>query len=52
MYEGAIASVKTVEGDTDEFPQTVILHQGSTLSPYIFTVVVDELTNHIQGDVP
>jgi Reverse transcriptase (RNA-dependent DNA polymerase) len=28
------------------------LHQGSTLSPYIFTLVMDEITNDIQGDIP
>ena len=28
------------------------LHQGSTLSLYLFALVMDELTKHIQTDVP
>jgi hypothetical protein len=28
------------------------LHQGSALSQYIFTLVMDGITNDIQGDIP
>jgi hypothetical protein len=27
-------------------------HQGSTLSPYLFALVMDEVTRDIQGDIP
>jgi hypothetical protein len=27
------------------------LHQGTTLSPYIFTLDMDEITNDIQQDI-
>ncbi|KAK9083623.1 hypothetical protein Scep_030094 [Stephania cephalantha] len=30
---------------------TIGLHQGSVLSPYLFTLVMDELTRHIQNDI-
>ena len=52
MYDGAIASVRTTGRETNEFVITVGLHQGSTLSPYLFVLVMDELTRHIQEEVP
>ena len=27
------------------------MHQGSALSPYLFAIVMDELTKHIQDEV-
>ena len=45
MYEGASTSVRTQDGDTVDFPITIGLHQGSTLSLYLFTLVLDVLTN-------
>jgi hypothetical protein len=41
--EGASISVRRQDGDTDDFPITIGLHQGSTLSPYLFTLVLDVL---------
>ena len=35
-----------------EFSIKVGLHQEPTLSPYLFVLVMDELTKHIQDDVP
>jgi len=52
MYEGASTSVRTQDGDTVDFPITIGLHQGSTLSPYLFTLVLDVLTEHIQELAP
>ena len=52
MYEGASTSVRTQDGATDDFPITIGLHQGSTLSPYLFTLVLDVLTEHIQELAP
>ena len=48
----AITIVKTTIGETSEFPITVGLHQGCALSPYLFALVMDELTMHIQDDIP
>jgi len=47
MYEGASTSVRTQDGATEDFPITIGLHQGSTLSPYPFTLVLDVLTEYI-----
>ena len=52
MYEGASNSVRTHDGDTVDFLVTIGLHQGSTLSPYLFTLVLDVLTEHTQELAP
>ena len=33
-------------------PIRIGLHQGSALSPYLFALVIDEVTRDIQGDIP
>ena len=38
--------------DTNDFPIKIRLRQGSALSPYLFTLVMDEVTRDIQGDIP
>jgi len=48
MYDRASTSVRTQDGDIVDFPITIGLHQGSTLSPYLFTLVLDVLTEYIQ----
>ena len=47
MYEGSMTTIKTICGVTNEFPVTIGLHQGSSLSPYLFTLVIEELTKNI-----
>ena len=47
MYDNSVTSIRTVEGETMEFPITIGVHQGSSLSPYLFALVIDELTKHI-----
>ncbi|XP_070005819.1 uncharacterized protein [Nicotiana sylvestris] len=49
MYDGAKTRVRTVGGDSDYFPVEMGLHQGSTLSPFLFSLAMDSLTRHIQG---
>ncbi|WP_375667144.1 RNA-directed DNA polymerase, partial [Bartonella sp. AC326YNZD] len=51
MYRDATTMVRSTAGDTGAFPISVGLHQGSALSPYLFAIVVDELTKHVQEDV-
>ncbi|KAF3633234.1 putative pre-mRNA-processing factor 6-like [Capsicum annuum] len=51
MYEGAKTQVRTVGGDFDHFLVLTGLHQGSTLSPFLFAVVMDVLTRSIQREV-
>ncbi|KAF3683290.1 Myosin-3 [Capsicum annuum] len=50
MYDGAKTQVRTSGGDLEHFPVLTRLHQGSTLSPFLFALVMDVLTRHIQGE--
>ncbi|KAF3651783.1 hypothetical protein FXO37_17841 [Capsicum annuum] len=52
MYEGTKTRVRTVGGDSDHFLVLTGLHQGSTLNPFLFAVVMDVLTRSIQAEVP
>ncbi|KAL3327550.1 hypothetical protein AABB24_035300, partial [Solanum stoloniferum] len=52
MYGGAKTRVRTVGGDSEHFPVEMGLHQGSVLSPFLFALVMDELTRSIQENVP
>ncbi|ONL97201.1 Retrovirus-related Pol polyprotein LINE-1 [Zea mays] len=52
MYTNVVTSVRTSDGDTDDFPINIGLHQGSALSPYLFALVIDEVTRDIQGVLP
>ena len=52
MYEGATTCVRTIDGDTCDFSVNMGLHQGSTLSPYLFTLVLDEVTKHLHEEIP
>ena len=45
-------SVRTLGGVTNDFHVGMSLHQGSTLSPFLFTLVMDELIKGIQDEVP
>ncbi|KAL4198768.1 hypothetical protein AMTRI_Chr03g47660 [Amborella trichopoda] len=52
MYDGTVTSVRTTSGETSEFSVTIGLHQGSTLSLYLFVLVMDYLTRHLQDEGP
>jgi hypothetical protein len=48
MYDNVVTSVRTSDGDTDDFPIKI----GSALSPYLFDLAMDEVTRDIQEDIP
>ncbi len=52
MYDGAMMIVRITAGESREFPITLGLHQGLALSPYLFSLIMDELTRKIQDEVP
>ncbi|RZB81212.1 LINE-1 retrotransposable element ORF2 protein isoform B [Glycine soja] len=52
MYDRVSTSVRTQGGESDDFFITIGLHQGSTLSPYLFTLIMDVLTEQIQEIAP
>ena len=45
MYEGARTRVKSSVGITDMIPVGVGLHQGYSLSPYLFAMIMDVLAH-------
>jgi len=51
MYEGVKTSVNTLASDIEYFSIDIGLHQGSALSPFLFTIVMDELTREIQDKI-
>nr|GEW41812.1 ataxia telangiectasia mutated family protein [Tanacetum cinerariifolium] len=52
MYEGAKTRLRTTVRNTEFFPVEVDLHQGSAISPYLFTLILDELSRGIQENIP
>ncbi|NHN21645.1 hypothetical protein G6046_11985, partial [Bacillus amyloliquefaciens] len=51
MYTKVVTCVRTQERLTKYFSISVGLHQGSALSPYLFALVMDALTGHLQEDL-
>ena len=47
MYEGVMTRVRTPTGETIDFPIRIGLHQGLALSPHLFNLVMDALTESI-----
>jgi hypothetical protein len=52
MYDNIETSVWTSDRDTNDFPINIGLHEGLALSPYLFVLVMDEVTRDIQGGIP
>jgi Reverse transcriptase (RNA-dependent DNA polymerase) len=52
MYINIVTCVRICDGESDAFPIKIELYQGSALSSYIFTLVMDEITKDIHGDIP
>ncbi|VFR02509.1 unnamed protein product [Cuscuta campestris] len=52
MYDGAMTRVRTFRGDSESFSVGMGLHQGSALSPFLFALVMDVLTQGVQEGVP
>jgi hypothetical protein len=51
MYNNVVASVRTSDGDINDFPINIGLHQRSALSPYLFALVMNKVTRDIQGGI-
>ena len=52
MYDRATTTVRSASGLTEEFKVGVGLHQGSALSPFLFAIIIDRLTEDIRKDAP
>ena len=52
MYDGATTTMRNAAGLTKEFKVGVGLYQGSALSPFLFAIIIDRLTEDIRKDAP
>jgi hypothetical protein len=52
MYTNVVTCVRACDSESNAFSIKIRLHQGSTLNSYIFTLLMDEITKDIQGDIP
>ena len=52
MYEGTETAVRCAIGTTESFKVKVGLHQGSALSPFLFAVIMDRLTDEVRREPP
>ena len=50
MYDRVSTNIQTLVGITKPFPIKVGLHQGSTLSPFVFTVIMEEISKSTWKD--
>ena len=52
MYDGTTTTVRSAAGLTKEFKVGVGLYQGSALSPFLFAIIIERLTEDIRKDAP
>ncbi|KAK3544152.1 hypothetical protein QTP86_003162, partial [Hemibagrus guttatus] len=52
MYERSRTVVRCAVGQTEEFDVEVGLHQGSALSPFLFAIVMDQLSEEVRQESP
>ena len=52
MYTGCRTMVRTVAGESSKLNVEVGLHQGSALSPYLFLILMDVLTEKVRTEAP
>ncbi|KAK3550753.1 hypothetical protein QTP70_004591 [Hemibagrus guttatus] len=52
IYERSRTVVRCAVGQTEEFKVEVGLHQGSALSPFLFAIVMDQLSEEVRQESP
>jgi hypothetical protein len=52
MYTNIMTYVRACDDEFDTFSIKIELHQESALSLYIFILVMNEITNDIQENIP
>ena len=52
MYQGATTCVKSKQGTSEHFEVGIGLHQGSSLSPFLFIMLVDKISQDVRNELP
>ena len=52
MYKGSRTRVRSSVGTMEEFGVRVGLHQGSSLSPYLFNLLMHDSVQNIKEEAP
>ena len=52
MYQGATTRVKSKRGISEHFEVGIGLHQGSALSPFLFIMLLDTISQDVQTELP
>ena len=52
MYEGSETIMRCAVGTTESFKVKVALHQGSALSPFLFAMIMERLTDEVRREPP
>lgn len=52
IYEEAVMSMRTTCKETGELLVAIGMHKGSTISPYLFALIKDEIIVRIQDEAP
>ena len=52
MFTVCRTKVRTVAGESSKFNVEVGLHHGSALSPYLFLILMDVLTERVRKEAP
>ena len=52
MYEDPRTMMRTCVGDSESFPVKVGVHQGSVLSPLLFSIVIDQASKDCRSGLP
>ena len=52
MYQGATTRVKSKRGISEHFEVGIGLHQGSALSPFLFIMLIDTISQDVRTELP